>query len=136
MRRAYRTESAISSPQALRVAASVAAAAILAFFAYQIALAPKVALPMRAGIVLAIAAIGVAGILALLVPDAPDQPAEKLYTADEVAQLLAAAQAGRIAPVAPAHCKFCGGDDPEATGIDGARYHRRCFRAAFERGKT
>jgi hypothetical protein len=119
-----------------RVTASIAAAAILSFFAYQIVFAPKIAPSLKAAIVLAIAAIGVAGIFAVLAPDAEEAPGEKLYTAEEVAQLLAAARSGRLATEAPERCKFCGGADAEATGVDGARYHRRCFREAFDRGQT
>jgi hypothetical protein len=115
---------------------SIAAAAILAFFAWQIVNAPKIALPLRAGIVVAIAAIGIAGILALLAPDGDGAPAKTLYTADEVAELLEAVQSGRLAPPVSAHCKFCGGADPDASGVDGARYHFRCFREAFDRGET
>jgi hypothetical protein len=116
--------------------ASIAAAAILSYFAYQIAFASKMPPPLRIGLIAAIAAIGVAGILALLAPDGDDAPPEKLYTADEVAQLLTAAQAGRLGPAASAQCRFCGAADPDATGVDGSRYHRRCFREAFDRGKT
>jgi hypothetical protein len=115
----------------------IAAAAVLVFFAVQLAHAPKMALSLKIGVLAVIAVVGVAGILALLAPDEEDAPpAERLYTADEVARLVAAVQSGQLVPVAPAACKFCGGADPEATGVDGSRYHRRCFRDAFERGLT
>jgi hypothetical protein len=78
----------------------------------------------------------VAGIFALLAPDGDELPAEKLYTAAEVAQLLAAARSGGGATGAAEPCKFCGGAGAEATGVDGSRYHRRCFREAFDRGQT
>jgi hypothetical protein len=120
----------------LRAAGGVAAAAVLTFFACQIFYAPKMSLPLKTGLIVAIAVIGIAGIIALLAPDDEAPPAEKLYTADEVAQLLAAVQAGQLVPALATTCKFCGGADPDATGVDGARYHRRCFRTAFENGKT
>jgi len=123
-------------PFVLRAALGVAAAAVLTFFACQVYDAIKMSLALRIGLIVAIAAIGIAGIVALLVPDDDRPPPEKLYTADEVAALVAAVQSGRLVPAVATTCKFCGGADPDANGVDGARYHRRCFREAFERGKT
>ncbi len=120
----------------LRAALSVAAGSVLTFFACQVFYAPKISLPLKAGVIVTIAAIGIAGIIALLSPDTEPVPAERLYTADEVAALVAAVQAGRLVAADPAICKFCGGAQPDATGVNGARYHQRCFREAFERGKT
>jgi hypothetical protein len=120
-----------------RVASSIASAVILTFFAMQIIYAHSTKLPYKIGIVAVILVVGVAGIHALLTPD-PDEPvpSERLYTADEVAALVAAVQAGRLVAAAPDTCKFCGGAQPEATGVDGAHYHVRCFQAAYQSGKT
>jgi len=121
----------------LRAAASIAAAVIFTFFAMQIFYAQKLALPYKIAMIVLIAVIAVAGIIALLTLE-PEEPAaaERLYTADEVAALVAAVQAGRLVAAAPATCKFCHGADPDATGVDGSRYHQRCFQAAFKSGKT
>jgi hypothetical protein len=128
--------SAISKP-AMRAGLSVVCAIILTFFATQIYILHRFALPVRIGIIVGIAIIGIGGIWAILSPeDEPVVPGEKLYTADEVAQLLAAVQAGRLVPVEPAVCKYCGGPKPDASGIDGTRYHVRCFQAAYQVGKT
>jgi hypothetical protein len=123
----------------LRAFVAVACGSVLTYFGSQIAINQKLGVPLRIGAIVLIAAIGIAGIAALLAPDDDDRdapPPERLYTADEVAALLAAVQAGQLVPVAPATCKFCGGDEPDAKGVDGARYHRACFRAAYQTGKT
>jgi hypothetical protein len=121
----------------LRTGSAVACGSILTFFGTQIYLMHKYALPVRIGVLVAIAVIGIAGIGAILSPDEEDEaPSEKLYTADEVAALLAAVQSGRLVAAEAATCKFCGEAKPEATGVDGSRYHRRCFQAAYQRGKT
>lgn len=125
-----------SESMPLRASVGVACGSILTFFAGQIVVNQKMGLPFRIGAVVAIAAIGIAGIVALLANDEDDTPAEKLYTADEVAVLLAAVQAGKLVPAAAPACKFCGGAAPEGTGVDGSRYHRACFRAAYASGKT
>lgn len=121
----------------LRALWSIAAAVVLTFFAMQIFYAPKIALPFKIGTIVVIALTGVAGIVALLTPEPEETvPAQRLYTADEVAALVAAVQAGRLVAAAPPACKFCQGPQPDATGVDGSRYHQACFRAAFESGKT
>jgi hypothetical protein len=128
--------SAIFKPY-LRAGSAVVCACILTFFATQIFILQKYALPTRIGVIVLIAVIGIAGIGAILTPDEDDvAPAEKLYTADEVAALLAAVQAGRLVPAEAPVCKYCGGVKPDTTGVDGARYHRACFRAAYQVGKT
>ena len=121
----------------LRAFWAIASAVILTFFAMQIFYAPKMALGYKIGSILVIAAIGVAGIIALLTPE-PDEPVatERLYTADEVAALLAAVQSGRLVAAAPEECKFCHGPQPDATGVDGSRYHFNCFQSAYQSGKT
>jgi hypothetical protein len=126
-----------SSAAYVRSALGIASAVILTFFAMQIFYDAKIKLPFKIGIMVAIAAIGAAGITALLTPE-PEEPVvtERLYTSGEVAALLAAVQAGRLVAAAPDACKFCGGAEPDATGVDGAHYHRRCFQAAYEKGKT
>jgi hypothetical protein len=121
----------------VRIVSSIASAVILTFFAAQIFYAHNTKLPYKIGAIVVIAIIGIAGIHALLTPE-PDEPApsERLYTADEVAALVAAVQSGRLISAAPETCKFCHGEKPEATGPDGSRYHRRCFQAAYQSGKT
>jgi hypothetical protein len=123
----------------LRAIVAVLCGSILTFFASEIVIDAKMSWPLRIGAVLAIAAVGIGGIVSLLTTDDVDEdapPPEKLYTADEVAALLAAVQAGQLVPNAPPVCKFCGGEKPEGTGIDGTRYHRVCFRSAYQTGKT
>jgi hypothetical protein len=121
----------------LRIIASLVSAVILTFFASQVFYAPHMKLPYKIGVIVMIAAIGIAGIHALLTPD-PEEPvpSERLYTSDEVAALVAAVQSGRLVAAAPDTCKFCHGDRPEVTGVDGSRYHRSCFQAAYQSGKT
>jgi len=121
----------------VRTALGIAAAVILTFFAMQIFYDQKVKLPFKIGSMLVIAVIGVAGIIAMLTPESEEPVAtERLYTADEVAALLAAVQAGRLVAAAPETCKFCHEPEPDATGVDGSRYHRRCFRTAYKSGST
>jgi hypothetical protein len=121
----------------IRTALGVAAAVILTFFAMQIFYDQKIKLPYKISVIVVIAVIGIAGIAALLTPE-PEEPAvtEKLYTADEVAALLAAVQSGRLVAAAPDTCKFCGEAEPDSTGVDGSHYHARCFRTAYSVGKT
>jgi hypothetical protein len=120
-----------------RVASSIASAVILTFFACQIFYAQHTKLPYKIGIIVVIAVIGVAGIHALLTPEPDDPlPSERLYTADEVAALVAAVQSGRLVAAAPETCKFCNGAQPDVTGVDGSRYHRSCFQSAYQSGKT
>lgn len=120
-----------------RIASSIASAVILTFFAMQIYYAPHTKLPYKIGIITVIAVIGFGGIHALLTPE-PDElpPADRLYTADEVAALLAAVQSGRLVAAAPDTCKFCAGAQPDVTGVDGSHYHRSCFQTAYQSGKT
>jgi phosphatidylglycerophosphatase A len=121
----------------LRAGSAVVCGSILTFFATQIYLMHKYTLPMRIGVIATIAIIGIAGIGAILSPE-EDEPvaSEKLYTADEVAALMAAVPSGRLVAVEAATCKFCGEAKPDVTGVDGSRYHQRCFRAAYVSGKT
>jgi hypothetical protein len=121
----------------LRTASSIAAAVILTFFAMQIFYASKVNLPYKIGMIAVIVVVGIAGIMAILTPEADDAvPTERLYTADEVAALVAAVQAGRLISAAPVECKFCHGPQPDVTGVDGSHYHRACFQNAYQSGKT
>jgi len=121
----------------IRTALGVAAAVILTFFAMQIFYDQKIKVPYKISVIVVIAIVGISGIAALLSPE-PEEPAvtERLYTADEVAALLAAVQSGRLVAAAPVTCKFCGAPDPDATGVDGSRYHTRCFQTAYQTGKT
>jgi hypothetical protein len=120
-----------------RIASSIASAVILTFFAMQIYYSPLTKLPYKLGIIVVIAVIGFGGIHALLTPEPDDlPPAERLYTADEVAALLAAVQSGRLVAAAPETCKFCNGAQPDITGVDGSHYHQRCFQSAYKAGKT
>src|ERR1700761_3568558 len=117
----------------IRVALAIAAAVVLTFFAMQIYYLPKIALVYKIVVIVVIAVVGVAGVAAMLSPDGDEDgpPVERLYTADEVAALLAAVQAGRLVPAAAEECKFCHGAEPDATGVDGSRYHTACFQSAF-----
>jgi hypothetical protein len=120
-----------------RIASSIASAVILTFFACQIYFEPHTKLPYKIGIIAVIAIIGIAGIHALLTPEPDDPlPSERLYTADEVAALVAAVQSGRLVAAAPRTCKFCGEAQPDVRGVDGSEYHRRCFQIAYQSGKT
>lgn len=121
----------------LRAFWAIASAVILTFFAMQIFYAPKMTLMFKIGSIVVIALIGVAGIIAILTPE-PDEPVatERLYTADEVAALLAAVQAGRLVAAPPEECRFCHLPQPDATGVDGSRYHRTCFQTAYQLGRT
>jgi hypothetical protein len=121
----------------LRIASSIASAVILTFFAMQIYYAPHTNVAYKIAIIVVIALIGFGGIHALLTPEADDlPPAERLYTSDEVAALLAAVQSGRLVAAAPDTCKFCHGAEPDINGVDGTHYHQRCFQAAYKTGKT
>ena len=120
----------------VRTACAVAAGSILTFFATEIFIAQKIPFALRIGVIALIAVVGIAGIVALLAPEADRAPRERLYTADEVAALLAAVQSGQLVSAVSDTCKFCGRPQADATGLDGARYHRSCFRAAYQSGKT
>ncbi len=122
----------------MRTIWAISAAVILTFFAMQIYYARNVTLPYKIALIVAIVVIGVAGISAILTPEPDDAvpPSERLYTADEVAALVAAVQAGRLVAAAPAVCKFCGGDQTDVSGVDGTHYHRSCFQNAYLAGRT
>lgn len=121
----------------MRTALSIAAAVILTFFAMQIYYAAKIIVWYKIGLIAVIAVVGIAGISAILTPETEDAPpTERLYTADEVAALVAAVQAGRLVSAAAAECKFCHGPQPDVTGVDGSHYHRTCFQNAYQSGKT
>jgi hypothetical protein len=121
----------------VRTILSIAAAVILTFFAMQIYYAQHVKLPYKIALIAVIVAVGIAGIMAILTPERDEPvPSERLYTADEVAALVAAVQAGRLVAAEAATCKFCNGPEPDVTGVEGTRYHRRCFQAAYQSGKT
>jgi hypothetical protein len=122
----------------VRIIASLASAVILTFFASQIFYAHTMKLPYKIGVIGVIAAIGIAGIHSLLTPEPEEDPVatERLYTADEVAALVAAVQSGRLVVAEPKVCKFCQGPQPEITGVDGSHYHQRCFQNAYLSGKT
>ena len=103
----------------------------------QIYYAPKLVVWYKIGIIAVIIAVGIAGIAAILSPDTEEAaPSERLYTADEVAALVAAVQAGRLVSAAAAECKFCHLPDPDVTGVDGSHYHRTCFMNAYHSGRT
>ena len=120
-----------------RAAFAVLCGSVLTFFACQIFIVSKMALQLRIGTVVVIAAIGVAGIWALLSPDEEDgPPPERLYTSDEVAALLAAVQSGKLVAADATTCKYCGKVDPEGTGPDGSHYHRACLQAALKRSAS
>jgi hypothetical protein len=121
----------------IRTVLGIASAVILTFFAMQISYAQNIKLPYKIGMIVVIAAIGVAGITALLTPE-PEEAAvpERLYTSDEVAALLAAVQAGRLVPAPPDECRICHGPQPDAVGVDGSHYHASCFQNAYKSGKT
>jgi hypothetical protein len=121
----------------MRTTLGIASAVILTFFAMQIFYAQNIKLPYKISIIVVIAVVGIAGITALLTPE-PEEPVvtERLYTSAEVAALLAAVQSGRLVPAAPDECRICHGPDPDAVGVDGSRYHARCFQNAYKSGKT
>jgi hypothetical protein len=61
---------------------------------------------------------------------------QRLYTAEEVADLLNAVRAGggrfvEAAALSPATCIFCGKPEAGVRGLDGTRYHRACFQRAY-----
>ncbi len=121
----------------LRAGFAVFCGSVLTFFACQIFIVGKMSLPLRIGAVVGIAIVGILGIVALLTPDEEDgPPPEKLYTADEVAALLAAVQAGKLVPAEPPVCHYCGKTGPEGTGADGSHYHRACLQAQLLRGRN
>ena len=119
-----------------RAIAAVAAGSILTFFACQVYLAMQIPLAGRIVVLAIIVVIGVAGIVATLQSDDEPVSQERLYTAAEVREILEAVRAGKFTLASDDVCKFCNGASPEATGVDGLRYHRSCFQERFAVGKT
>lgn len=122
----------------LRYVAAFGGLAVIGYFAYQIFRAPHIERTFKFASIAVIIAIGVVGAGAILQRDADDtvESGERLYTAAEVAELLNAVRSagGRhvdAAAIAPATCIFCGQTGAEVTGLDGTRYHRACFQAAY-----
>jgi hypothetical protein len=113
--------------------------AILAYFAYEIFAAKHLNATFKYGTIGVIALIGIAGALAILQRDPESDAAlegQRLYTAEEVADLLNAVRAGggrfvEAATLSPATCIFCGKPDAGIRGLDGTRYHRSCFQRAY-----
>ncbi len=112
--------------------------AIIAYFVFQIFVTKHMDRNFKYGSIAIIVAIGIVGAIAILQRDPTDDVAggERLYTAAEVAELLNAVRSagGRFVDssnVAPVACAFCGEPNPDVRGLDGTRYHRRCFQAAY-----
>jgi hypothetical protein len=111
--------------------------AIIVYFAVQIYLAKHMDLRFKYGSIAVIVIIGIVGALAILQRDPADEVlSDRLYTAEEVAELLNAVRAGggrfvEVANAAPASCIFCGTSGAEIRGLDGTRYHRACFQRAY-----
>ncbi len=114
--------------------------AIIVYFVYQIVAAKHITTSFKIGVTTVIALITIAGVSAILqrepVADDPRGEGQRLYTAEEVAELLNAVRAsgGRFveaASNAPATCIFCGKPDANVRGLDGTRYHRPCFQRAY-----
>jgi hypothetical protein len=122
----------------IRYGSAFGGLAIIGYFAYQIFITKHINPTFKFSSIAVIAAIGIVGALAILQVDPDDQPRsadERLYTAEEVAELLNAVRSsgGRLgdASKAPATCVFCGQPDAEIRGLDGTRYHRACFQRAY-----
>jgi hypothetical protein len=112
--------------------------AIIGYFVYQIVMTKRLAPGYKYGTVAVIVVIGIVGALAILQRDPEDEmvrDGERLYTAEEVADLLNAVRAGGrfvdASAVSPATCIFCGKPGAEIRGLDGTRYHRPCFQRAY-----
>ena len=112
--------------------------AIIGYFVYGIFVTKHLDRTFKFGSIAVIVVIGIVGAIAILQRDPPDETigGERLYTAAEVAELLNAVRSagGRFveaANVAPATCLFCGRPGADVHGLDGTRYHRRCFQAAY-----
>ncbi len=113
--------------------------AIIGYFVYQIAVTRHLDRTFKFASIGVIVLIAIVGAMAILQRD-PDEDipddGRRLYTADEVAELLNAVRAngGRFveaAALAPAACIFCGKPDADVRGLDGTRYHRACFQRAY-----
>jgi len=129
----------------LRYASAFGGLAIIGYFIVEIILSKHLDRTFKFGVVAVIAAIAIVGVWAILQTDPPDEPfadGQRLYTAEEVAELLNAVRAngGRFveaAAVTTATCPFCGQPGAEVRGLDGTRYHRACFQRAYrEREET
>ncbi len=109
--------------------------AILGYFIYQIIAAKHLAEPVKLGVIAVIVVIGIGGAMAVLQrdEDVPVSDDRRLYTAEEVAELLnlVRANGGRLADAANAACRFCGKAGADVRGLDGTRYHRPCFQRAY-----
>jgi hypothetical protein len=113
--------------------------AIIGFFAYQTFMAKHIAPPFKYGTIGIMLAIGIVGAMAILQRDPADEPesdGRRLYTAEEVAELLNAVRAGggryvEAASLSAAVCMFCGKANADVRGLDGTRYHRACFQRAY-----
>jgi hypothetical protein len=123
--------------------------ALLGYFIVQIFAAKHLSEPFKVGAITVIVLIGIGGAMAILQRDEDERDTDdqRLYTAEEVAELLNAVRAngGRLpgaSSATTATCVFCGRSDAEVRGLDGSRYHRACFqrayreRAASSRGPT
>jgi len=123
----------------IRYAGAYGGLAILVFFVFQIVAAKHITLSFKVGATVVIALIAIAGVSAILQREPAEDAGndgQRLYTADEVAELLNAVRAsgGRFveaASNAPATCIFCGKPDANVRGLDGTRYHRPCFQRAY-----
>ncbi len=123
----------------IRYGSAFGGLAIILYFAVEIFLAKHLALNFKIGSIAVIVAIGIVGALAILQRDPEDEfgdDGRRLYTAEEVAELLNAVRAGggRFVDASaqrPATCIFCGKPDAEIRGLDGTRYHRACFQRAY-----
>ncbi len=123
----------------IRYGGAAVGLAIIAYFIYQIVMAKHIAQSFKIGACVVIALIAIAGAWALTQPDPVDEPStdgQRLYTAEEVAELLNAVRAngGRYveaAAASPATCIFCGKSGSTVRGLDGTRYHRPCFQRAY-----
>jgi hypothetical protein len=122
-----------------RYAGAFGGLAIIVYFAVQIYLTKHMDPRFKYGSIAVIVIIGIVGALAILQRDPAEQlSGDRLYTAEEVAELLNAVRAGggrfvEAASRAPATatCVFCGNSDAEIRGLDGTRYHRACFQRAY-----
>jgi hypothetical protein len=121
---------------AVRYVSAFGGLAIIVFFAWQIYMTKHMDLRFKYGSIAVIVIIGIVGALAILQREPDEFTGDRLYTAEEVAELLNAVRAGggrfvEAASTAPATCLFCGKTGAEVRGLDGTRYHRSCFQRAY-----
>jgi hypothetical protein len=130
---------------AVRYGTAFGGLAIIGYFVYQIFMTRHLDRTFKFGSIAVIVVIAIVGAMAILQRDPDDEmmaDGRRLYTADEVAELLNAVRAngGRFVEAAaatPANCIFCGKPDANVRGLDGTRYHRACFQRAYrEREET